>query len=66
MKRLFVVELVVIAVAVAAILSGAPREEKKVTLCHKGRNTLTVAEPAAAAHYAHGDTPGPCPASPSK
>jgi hypothetical protein len=38
---------------------GAPGEEK-VTLCHKGKKTLEVAEPAARARYDHGDTPGPC------
>ena len=33
---------------------------QKVTLCHKGR-TISVPEPAVAAHLAHGDTLGPCP-----
>lgn len=39
-----------------------PRGEgqEKVTLCHKGRKTLTVAAPAADAHRRHGDTLGPC------
>lgn len=34
---------------------------KKVTLCHKGKKTLTVGAPAAKAHQRHGDTLGPCP-----
>lgn len=52
--------------AVLAVVSVMEAGQTKVTLCHKGRNTLTVADSAAAAHYAHGDLPGPCPASPSK
>lgn len=34
--------------------------QEKVTLCHKGKNTLTVAAPAAQAHLNHGDTMGAC------
>lgn len=33
----------------------------KVTICHKGKNTISVAESAVSAHLAHGDTLGPCP-----
>jgi hypothetical protein len=33
----------------------------KVTLCHKGKNTISVGADAVAAHLAHGDTIGPCP-----
>ena len=68
MKKLrrHVAEILVVVLAVMAIASGVPGEQTKVTLCHKGRFVLTVADSAAAAHYAHGDTPGPCPASPSK
>ena len=33
----------------------------KVTICHKGKNTITVGPKAAAKHIEkHGDTPGPC------
>jgi hypothetical protein len=32
----------------------------KVTLCHKGKNTITVSQNALKAHLAHGDTVGPC------
>ena len=34
--------------------------QEKVVLCHKGKKTLEVAEPAADAHLRHGDTLGPC------
>ena len=34
--------------------------QQKVTLCHKGKNTLTVGFPARAAHLRHGDTLGAC------
>jgi hypothetical protein len=37
--------------------------QPKVRLCHKGK-TLTVAEPAVPAHLRHGDTIGPCEATP--
>ena len=66
MKKISAAGFVVIAVAAAAVLSGVPPEAKKVTLCHKGQATITVSESAAPAHYAHGDQPGACPASPSK
>lgn len=34
--------------------------EPKVTICHKGRNTITISESAQQAHLAHGDTIGAC------
>jgi hypothetical protein len=34
--------------------------EKKVTICHKEKKTLSVGEPALSAHLAHGDTLGAC------
>jgi hypothetical protein len=34
--------------------------EAKITICHKGKNTLTVGASAWPAHRAHGDTMGPC------
>ena len=34
--------------------------QQKVTLCHKGKKTLTVGAPALAAHQRHGDTQGAC------
>ena len=32
----------------------------KVTICHKGKNTLTIDSSAVSAHLAHGDTLGAC------
>ena len=66
MKRDLSAAALVAVVAVAAIASLVAGEQKKVTLCHKGQATITVAESAAATHYAHGDLAGACPASPSK
>lgn len=43
-----------------AKVASAGYGEEKVTICHKGKNTMTVAAPAADAHFAHGDTPGAC------
>jgi hypothetical protein len=41
--------------------SGTPvGPPKSIIICHNGR-TIRVSEKAAAAHFAHGDTPGPCP-----
>ncbi len=34
--------------------------QQKATLCHKGKNTLTVGAPAQAAHLRHGDSLGAC------
>jgi hypothetical protein len=34
--------------------------QQKVTLCHKGKKTLTVGAPALAAHKRHGDSEGAC------
>lgn len=34
--------------------------QEKVTLCHKGKTTISVAAPAVNAHLAHGDTEGAC------
>lgn len=33
---------------------------KKVTLCHKGKKTISVGKAAVPAHLRHGDTVGPC------
>src|SRR5919106_3887709 len=35
---------------------GRGGSQQKITLCHKNKNTLTVGEPALAAHERHGDT----------
>ena len=36
----------------------------KITICHKGNNTLSISENAWKAHEAHGDTLGECPPPP--
>jgi hypothetical protein len=49
---------------------GSPRDDvrgagqQKVTLCHKGKKTLTVGAPALGAHLGHGDWEGSCPTEP--
>jgi hypothetical protein len=35
-------------------------DREKVLVCHKGKNTLSIAEDALHAHLAHGDEKGPC------
>jgi hypothetical protein len=50
-----------VAVAFAAQGEGGGGQHK-VTICHKGKNTITVGAPAVEAHLNnHGDTEGPCP-----
>ena len=39
---------------------------KKVTLCHKGKKTITVGKAAVPAHLRHGDTVGTCAAAKAK
>jgi hypothetical protein len=41
--------------------NGKGNGKEKVTICHKGKKTITVAKPALKAHLKHGDTVGPCP-----
>lgn len=40
--------------------AGQGKGQKKVTICHKGKVTITIAVPALSAHLAHGDSLGPC------
>jgi hypothetical protein len=40
--------------------AAAKQYEKKVTLCHKGKKTISVGKAAANAHVKHGDTVGAC------
>lgn len=43
--------------------SGGPGEGqygKKVTVCHKGKKTLSIGKPALPAHLRHGDQAGTC------
>ena len=62
---LSVMVMMTLTVMVAATVAFAtPTEggkgQTKVTLCHKDMNTITVGEPAVAAHERHGDTLGAC------
>ena len=34
--------------------------DKKIDVCHKGKNTISISVSAVPAHIAHGDTLGPC------
>ena len=56
--------MIACAIAIALfVLSGFGREAfaaEKVTICHKGGKTASVAAPAVSAHLAHGDTTGAC------
>jgi hypothetical protein len=42
-------------------VTPTPLPGAKVTLCHKGKNTLSVGAPAVRAHLAHGDALDECP-----
>src|SRR5438128_1879836 len=56
--------VIVLPIASASADNGKPGKGKgrdKVTLCHKGKVTITVGEPAVKAHLKHGDKLGPCP-----
>src|SRR5699024_9092120 len=39
---------------------------KKVTICHKGKNTISISKSAWPAHQRHGDTLGTCAAAKAK
>ena len=58
------VMMTVMVMVTATVAFAKPNEggngQPKVTLCHKGMNTITVGEPAVAAHERHGDTLGAC------
>jgi len=68
MKKLLLVFLLGAAVIGAGVIpvvaSNGDGSQDKVVICHKpgtpAEHTLTVAQPAVAAHLAHGDTLGPC------
>jgi LPXTG-motif cell wall-anchored protein len=56
---------VIATVAVAfATQNGGGAGQEKVTICHKGKNTITVGAPARDAHLRHGDKEGPCSTTP--
>ncbi|MDH3304546.1 MAG: PKD domain-containing protein, partial [Gammaproteobacteria bacterium] len=48
------------ATTTATITDVQPPDDNKVTICHKGRQTISVAAAAVDAHLGHGDTLGPC------
>ncbi len=58
------VMMTVTVMVTATVAFAVPNEggngQPKVTLCHKGMNTITVGAPAQAAHERHGDTLGAC------
>jgi hypothetical protein len=58
------VVMTVTVMLTATVAFAIPNEggngQAKVTLCHKDMNTITVGEPAVAAHERHGDTLGAC------
>ncbi len=67
-STLFAALLSVVMLGVA--LTASARHDS-VLLCHKAGNkkggvTLQVPQPAAGAHFGHGDTAGACTASPSR
>ena len=43
-----------------SISSAQYQYGKKVTICHKGKNTITISQSALKAHLAHGDKLGAC------
>jgi uncharacterized membrane protein YgcG len=49
-----------IGLAKNAIALAQYQYGKKVTICHKGKNTLTISVKAWPAHQRHGDTLGKC------
>lgn len=40
--------------------AGKQYGKTKVTICHKGKKTIRVGQPAVRAHLRHGDTLGSC------
>jgi microcystin-dependent protein len=42
------------------VSAGQSQYGKKVTICHKGKKTITVGKSAVPAHLRHGDTLGSC------
>ena len=49
-----------VGVAQSAISSAQGAYGKKVTVCHKGKKTISIAKAAWPAHQRHGDTLGTC------
>ena len=55
-----------VGAAQSAISSADKAYGKKVTICHKGKNTISIAKAAWPAHQRHGDTLGTCAAAKAK
>jgi len=68
MRKLLLVLLLGAAVVGASVIpvvaSNGDEPQDRVVICHKpgtpAEHTMTVAQPAVAAHLGHGDTLGPC------
>ena len=52
--------------AQSSVSAGQYQYGAKVTICHKGKNTITVGKAAVPAHLRHGDTIGTCAAAKAK
>ena len=52
--------------AQSSISAGQYQYGAKVTICHKGKHTITVGKAAVPAHLRHGDTMGTCAAAKAK
>ena len=71
-SRRWIVLFALAAVATALLVGTIAARNEQVTICHippgnpSNAHTITVSESAVPAHQAHGDTLGPCPASPSR
>jgi microcystin-dependent protein len=46
--------------AQSSVSAGQYQHGAKVTICHKGKHTITVGKAAVPAHLRHGDTIGSC------
>ena len=66
MKRFPFAEFFVVLLAVMSIWSSVAAEQTKVTICHKGKNTITVAEVRRRRALRPRRIPGACDVSPSK
>ena len=55
-----------VGAAQSAVNAAEGQYGKKVTICHKGKVTITVSKKALPAHLKHGDTVGTCAAAKAK
>lgn len=59
-KSTMIACVIAVALFVLSGFGGNAVAADRVTICHKGVKTATVAAPAVSAHQAHGDTLGAC------